>query len=141
MNEPFFCHGWWPRTNGRIERNNSFVLAIIEGTGKNHALVMVAKTGLYTDDLKVWKKREEDEKTWSEFQDFMLNAQTELRQQQATTKQIGYGMQAASMQVAVELFAAAGANNNNNATNIQEMLTMFLAKMENMKNQSMLNSR
>jgi hypothetical protein len=101
----------------------------------NHVLVIVAKTGLYVDDLKIWKKCDEDEKTWSEFQDFMLNAQTELRQQQATTKQMGYGMQAASvqaasMQVAAELFAAAAANSNNNATDIQQMLTAFQAKME-----------
>jgi hypothetical protein len=106
----------------------------------NHVLVIVAKTGLYTDDLKVWKKRDEDDKTWSEFQDFMLNAQTELRQQKATSNQMGYGMQAASvqaaniqaasMQVAAELFAAAAANSNSNATEIQQMLTAFQAKME-----------
>jgi hypothetical protein len=98
------------------------------------ALTLVSKTGLYADDLKVWKKRSENKQTWRHFQKFMLNAQTEFRQQQTTNKQIGYGLHAAKMEIAAELMAAASANSNNNAMNIQELLTMFNNKFENLEN-------
>ena len=99
----------------------------------NHALTIVAKTGLYADDLKIWKKLPADEQTWSKFQEFMLEAQTEFRQQQKTNKQIGYGLHAAKMEIAAELIAAAAANSNNNAISMQEFMLMFNNKFENLE--------
>jgi hypothetical protein len=104
----------------------------------NRVFVIVSKTGLYNDDLKEWKKRPENEKTWRNFQVFMLAAQTELRQQQATNKQMGYGLNAglrtADIEVMAELMAAAAANsNNNNAANMQELVTLFKKEMENLE--------
>jgi hypothetical protein len=83
----------------------------------DRAQAIVTKTGLYADDMKIWRKRPVAQQTWPLFQDFMIAAQTELRQQQATNKQIGYGLQAAKMEVAAEvaaeLIAAAAAANSN----------------------------
>jgi hypothetical protein len=63
----------------------------------------------------------------------MLTAQTELRQQQATNKQIGYGLHAAKMEIAAELMVAAAANSNNNMIKKQEFMTMFNNKFENLE--------
>jgi hypothetical protein len=64
----------------------------------------------------------------------MLKAQTEYKQQQTTNKQIGYGVQAAKMEVAAELIAAAAANSNNNMINMQDFMAMFNAKFETLEN-------
>ena len=123
-----------------IERINNCIDFAIEAESAyshkqimNHALTIVAKTGLYADDLKIWKKLPADEQTWSKFQEFMLEAQTEFRQQQKTNKQIGYGLHAAKMEIAAELIAAAAANSNNNATSMQEFMLMFNNKFENLE--------
>ena len=122
-----------------IERINNCIDFAIEAESAyshkqimNHALTIVAKTGLYADDLKIWKKLPADEQTWSKFQEFMLEAQTEFRQQQKTNKQIGYGLHAAKMEIAAELIAAA-ANGNNNAISMQEFMLMFNNKFENLE--------
>ena len=122
-----------------IERINNCIDFAIEAESAyshkqimNHALTIVAKTGLYADDLKIWKKLPADEQTWSKFQEFMLEAQTEFRQQQETNKQIGYGLHAAKMEIAAELIAAA-ANSNNNAISMQEFMLMFNNKFENLE--------
>jgi hypothetical protein len=99
----------------------------------DRALAIVSKTGLYADDLKIWKRRPANEQTWRNFQDFMLAAQTEFRQQQASNKQVGYGLHAAKMEIAAELMAAAAANTNNNAINIQELLAIFNSKFEHLE--------
>jgi hypothetical protein len=98
------------------------------------ALTLVSKTGLYADDLKDWKKRSENRQTWRHFQKFMLKAQTEFRQQQTTNKQIGYGLQAAKMEVTAELIAVAAAASNNNMVSMQEFMAMFNAKIDNLEN-------
>jgi hypothetical protein len=100
----------------------------------DRAQAIVTKTGLYADDMKLWRKRPVVKQTWPLFQEFMLAAQTELRQQQATNKQIGYGLQAAKMEVAAELMAAAAANSNNNMVSMQEFMSMFNSKFENLEN-------
>jgi hypothetical protein len=124
-----------------IERINNCIEFAIEAESPysekqimNHALTIVAKTGLYADDLKIWKKLPANEHTWKKFQEFMLAAQTEFKQQQATNKQMGYGFQAAKMEVAAELMAAAAANSNNNTITMQEFMAMFNAKFETLEN-------
>jgi uncharacterized protein (DUF885 family) len=67
----------------------------------------------------------------------MLNTQTELRQQQTTNKQMGYGLNAglsaANIEVMAEVMAAAAANNNNNAASMQELITMFKSQLEKLE--------
>jgi hypothetical protein len=121
------------RINTCIEFAKEAESAYTDKQVMDRALAIVAKTGLYADDLKLWRKRPAGEQTWKEFQEFMLAAQTEFRQQQATNKQIGYGLQAAKMEVAAELMSAAAANSNNNMVNMQEFMIMFNNKFENLE--------
>ena len=50
----------------------------------DRVFVIVANTGLYADDLKIWKKRPEDEKSWPEF---FKNLCSTHRQSSANNKQ------------------------------------------------------
>jgi hypothetical protein len=85
----------------------------------DRVLVVVAKCGLYPDDIKDWNKIPDDDKTWPEFQEFMLEAQNEYRRNQTNNKQTGYGMSAEQFDMLATLVAAAATNNNNktHATN------------------------
>ena len=73
----------------------------------DRVLVVVAKCGLYADDIKDWNKIPDEDRTWPEFQEFMLKAQTEYRRNQQNTKQMGYGMSADQFEALANLVAAA----------------------------------
>jgi hypothetical protein len=79
----------------------------------DRAFRIVAQTGVYPDDLKEWKKKPLADKTWVRFQTFMLEAQRMYREQQQTTKQAGYGMNAEQFELLVNLMSAATSTNKN----------------------------
>jgi hypothetical protein len=80
----------------------------------DRVLVVVAKCGLYADDIKDWNKVPDEDKTWPEFQEFMLKAQTEFRRNQQNNKQTGYGMSAEQFEALANLVAAAATNTQTN---------------------------
>jgi hypothetical protein len=81
---------------------------------------IVAKTGLYHDDLKVWNKKAAADKTWENFKDFVLEAQENNRELQRNTKQAGYGLATEQFEFLANyvLAQAAKENENANAANI-----------------------
>ena len=50
---------------------------------------IVAETGQYPKDCRVWRKQ--DKKSWTEFQAHFIEAQSDLRERQQTSCQVGYG--------------------------------------------------
>ena len=50
----------------------------------------IFQTGLFNDDCKLWKQRDPDNKTWTQFKTFFSTSHQELRKLQATPKGVSY---------------------------------------------------
>jgi hypothetical protein len=102
----------------------------------DRAFRIVAQTGLYPDDLKEWKKKAEADKTWENYKPFMLDAQRSYRENQQTTKQAGYGMNAEQFDMLANLMTAATVNNNKTD---DKVLTEILKRLDNIEKQNESN--
>ena len=91
------------------------------------AFRIIQKTGMFTDDCKIWKRRPPVQKTWAQFKvDFAL-AHSELRESQQTNRTGGYANNATEMHDMQQETATAIANLANATLADRETMTSMQA--------------
>ena len=93
----------------------------------------VQKTGMYTDDCKIWKRKPAQYKTWAQFKVDFTIAHNELREEQQTTR--GAGFHANAVQDLQQETATAIANLANATLADRETMTAMQANISTLTTQ------